>query len=99
MLTLQDCIDMCELPDEVVQAIAIHEHVPCILAAELGNCLVCTETGQGRIRAMLTDEIVHAETLRDGHRLHQLEMALTHFDATHPEAVRNRRQRDRRRDS
>ncbi len=42
MLSLQDCLDMCELSEDEVLAIAHHEHLPEITAAALGHCLVRT---------------------------------------------------------
>ena len=37
MLTLQDCIELSELSEEEILAIAEHEHIPEMLAIELGN--------------------------------------------------------------
>jgi hypothetical protein len=43
MLSLQDCIALCELSKDEVLAIAHHERLPEIAAAELGNYLVLRE--------------------------------------------------------
>ena len=40
MLSLEDCLALCELSEDEVLAIAHHEHLPEIAAAELGNYLV-----------------------------------------------------------
>jgi hypothetical protein len=42
MLSLQDCLDMCELSEDEVLAIAHQEHLPEITAAALAHCLVRT---------------------------------------------------------
>ena len=44
MLTLQECIDLSGLEVEVIEAIARHERIPEIVAAELGNHLLATGT-------------------------------------------------------
>ena len=40
MLSLQDCLDMCELSEDEVLAIAHQEHLPEITAAALAHFLV-----------------------------------------------------------
>jgi hypothetical protein len=64
MLTIQDCIELSELTEEEILAIAEHEHIPEMAALELGNYLVGTPEGEQRIRAMIVDDIEHAR--RDG---------------------------------
>ena len=44
MLTLQDCIELSELTEEEILAISEHEHIPEMVALELGNYLVHTAT-------------------------------------------------------
>ena len=39
MLTYEDCVGLTDLEAEDIEAIAQHEHVPEIVAAELGCCL------------------------------------------------------------
>jgi len=46
MLSLRDCLDMCELSEEEVLAIAHREHLPEITAAALGHCLVRTREAE-----------------------------------------------------
>ena len=60
MLTYQDCIGLCDLTDEEVEAIAEHEHVPDIVAAELGSYLVHSDTGTPMIKRIIIDDIQHA---------------------------------------
>jgi len=45
MLTIEDCIGVAGLSEEVL-AIAEHEHIPQIAAIELGNYLVQTPDGE-----------------------------------------------------
>ena len=53
MLSLEDCLALCELSEDEVLAIAHHEHVPEIAAAELGNYLIHTPEGEMRIKAII----------------------------------------------
>ena len=36
MLTYQDCVGLCELSEAEIRAIAEHEHLPEVVALELG---------------------------------------------------------------
>jgi hypothetical protein len=76
MLTLQDCLDMCDVDPEIVDAIARHEHLPSILAAELGNCLVCSASGLALIRRFILDELDAAALRRDREEVRRLSLAL-----------------------
>ena len=73
MLTFEDCVALAELTAEEVAAIAAHEHVPEIIAAELGNYLVHDPHGVPRIRRIIVDDIAHArargDTGRGGRRV------------------------------
>ena len=40
VLTFEDCLGLCELTEEEIRAIAEHEHLPQIVALELGNYLM-----------------------------------------------------------
>ena len=42
MLTIQDCIELSELSEDEILAIGEHEHLPEIVALEMGNYLVHT---------------------------------------------------------
>ncbi|HNX49668.1 MAG TPA: hypothetical protein PKL08_05860 [Thermoanaerobaculaceae bacterium] len=39
MLTYEDCVGLTDLEEEEIEAISQHEHVPEMVAAELGCCL------------------------------------------------------------
>lgn len=85
MLTLQECIDLCDLTEEEVEAIAEHEHIPMIVAAELGNYLVHSPDGIPKIRAFIADDIKAAAARGDKAHVRLLKLVLWHFIQTHPE--------------
>jgi hypothetical protein len=86
MLTLEDCIAYCNLTKEEIDAIAEHEHLPEIIALELGNYLVHSEQGVPMIRRMILDDIAVAERHGKELRALQLKAVLRHFIQTHPQA-------------
>ena len=84
MLTYQDVIALCGLNHWEVDAIAEHEHVPPIVAAELGNYLCQTTTGEHCVYDIIVDDIAKAKAQGDEHHLAVLRAVLQHFLATHP---------------
>jgi hypothetical protein len=86
MITFEDCIGLCELSDDEVAAIAEHEHIPALAAAELGNYLLHTPDGGVRISEMIRDDIEAAVTRRDVNHAAKLKMALKYFLLVHPDA-------------
>ena len=87
MITLQDCIAMCDLDEAEVLAIAEHEHIPEIAAAALGRYLLTHEHDAETIRDMLRDDIRRAIDRGDRPHARELFMALRHFLSCHPEAA------------
>jgi len=79
MLTIQDCIELSGLSEEEILAIAEHEHVPEIVAVELGNYLVQTVTGEKRIKAMIVDDMRAARERGDHVHVLKLKLCLRHF--------------------
>lgn len=79
MLTLEDCIGLCELTAGEIAAIAEHEHLPEIAALEFGNYLIHRPDGAPAIRRMILDDIEAAQ--RRGDRAHALalKVVLHHF--------------------
>jgi hypothetical protein len=75
MLTFDDCLALCELTEEEVDAIAEHEHLPEILALELGSYLVKGSDGQLLIQHMIFDDIQAAH--RRGDVLHAARLKRT----------------------
>jgi hypothetical protein len=93
MLCLEDCLALCDLTEEEVLAIAHHEHIPEIAAAELGNYLVHTAQGEMRIKAIIRDDIAEARALGDRVRELALKLLLRNFVLQHPRCEeRHRRQ-------
>ncbi len=87
MLTIQDCIELSELTEEEILAIRDHEHIPEMIAVELGNYLVHTPTGEKRIKRMIIDDIDHAQHHGDPKRVAMLKMVLKHYLEHHAEAA------------
>lgn len=85
MLTLQDCIGICELTEEEIKAIAQHEHVPEIIAAELGEYLIHAENGVPHIKRIIVEDIEEARAHGHEGDVERLKIVLKHFIATHPE--------------
>jgi hypothetical protein len=84
MLCLEDCLDFCELDNKEVEAIAEHEHIPLICAAEMGCELLKTPVGVMQLHTMVLDDFNDA--LEHGHTEHANQLAQTyqHLRATHP---------------
>ena len=87
MLTYEDCVGLSDLTPDEVAAIAEHEHIPEIVAAELGSYLVHTDSGVPKIRRIILDDIELAQQRGDTHHMLVLKMALKHFVDTHPNAA------------
>ena len=87
MLRVEDCIALCELTEEEVAAIAEHEHVPAIVAAEMASYLVRLPDGEARLRRIILDDIDSAMERGDYRHAGQLRLVLRHFVETHRDAV------------
>ncbi|MFZ4539181.1 hypothetical protein [Propionivibrio sp.] len=83
MLTIQDCIELSELTEDEILAIGEHEHMPEIVALELGNYLVHTSSGEKRIKRMIADDIEAARNRGDLKHAATLRLTLKHFLQTH----------------
>ena len=84
MLTLEDCLALCDLTEEEVLAIAEHEHIPEIAAAELGNYLVHAPGGEMCIKSIMRDDIASARGRGDRARELCLKAVLRNFVLQHP---------------
>jgi hypothetical protein len=84
-LTLEDCIGICDLDEDEIDAIAEHEHVPEIIAVGLAEYLIHSPDGVPKIRRMILDDIAHAEERGDVRETERLRAVLKHFVATHPQ--------------
>ena len=92
MLTIQDCIELCGLWEEEILAIAEHEHVPEMIAVELGNYLVQTAAGEKRINAMIVDDLRAARECGDHAHVLKLKLCLRHF-LEHHAGVKDRQEK------
>nr|WP_246337739.1 GatB/YqeY domain-containing protein [Azospirillum oleiclasticum] len=79
MITIEDCIALSGLTEEEIDAIAAHEHLPEIVATELGAYLEQTPQGRRTIRHMIEDDITAAMAARDTRRAGILKMVLAHY--------------------
>jgi hypothetical protein len=83
MLTWDDCVALCELTEEEIAAIAEHEHVTQMAAAELGNYLVHSPNGVPMIRRIILDDIAAARGRGDLAHAAKLKLVLRHFIDSH----------------
>ena len=93
MLRLDDCLSLCELSQEEVLAIAHHEHLPEIAAAELANYLVHTPEGEMRIKTIIRDDLAEAGACGDRTRELALKLMLRNFVLQHPHCEERHRKR------
>tara|TARA_R110002110_G_scaffold85816_2_gene223621 strand:- start:215784 stop:216044 length:261 start_codon:yes stop_codon:yes gene_type:complete len=84
MLTREDCLALCELTEEEVAAIAEHEHVPEMIAMEMGQYLCHTPDGEARIRRMIVDDIRTSRSSGNIEHTAKLVGVLRHFIEHHP---------------
>ena len=66
MLTFEDCLALSGLTTEEVAAIAAREHVPAIVAMEMGWGLCQTPEGKRLVRRMVRDDIDSARAAAAG---------------------------------
>lgn len=85
MLTLQDCIELSDLTEEEILAIAEHEHIPEIVATELGSYLVHNPDGVPHLKRMILEDIEKAKARDDLEHALKLRLVLAHFIRSHPD--------------
>ena len=84
MVSLEDCLDFSDLSTSEIEAIAVHEHVPMIVAAEIGCTLLKSADG---IRCLETLFLETAETARSRGCLDEAGRYMAvyeHFHQCHP---------------
>ena len=84
MLTRDDCIAFSGLTEEELEAIAEHEHIPLIIATELGSYLTRSDEGIPCIKRMMLDDIAHHLARGEIERAQHLSVVLNQFDRNHP---------------
>lgn len=87
MLSLEDCVALSCLTEEEIAAIAEHEHLPMIVAAELGSYLVQTPDGSCYIKSMIQDDIKAANARGDLLHALALKLVMRHYLSTHPDCA------------
>jgi len=92
MLTLEDCIALCDLSEDEVLAIAEHEHIPEIAAAEMAAYLMHCPDGELCIKGMMREDIARA--VENGNRVRELTLKalLRNFILQHPRCEERQRQ-------
>jgi hypothetical protein len=85
MLTYLDCVELSDLTEEEIEAIAQHEHLPEMAALEMGSYLVHSAEGVPMIKRIILEDI--DEERRRGHaeKALQLKLVLKHFVDSHPD--------------
>ena len=83
MLRFEDCLELCELSEEEILAIAEHEHLPEIVALELGDYLMRGPDGELLVSHMFIEDIRAAERRGDLVHAAQLKRTLRHFIEEH----------------
>ena len=84
MLTLKDCLELSELSEDEVHLIAEHEHIPEIVACELGSELLHSDEGVTRIKSYMLDCVETARRAGDPVRAEALYAIYRRFDDSHP---------------
>lgn len=88
MINENDILDMTSLTRDQIAAIAEHEHITPVTAAELGEYMMHIHHGPQRVQQMICDDIAHALHADDLIKARGLYATLKQFLADHPEALR-----------
>ena len=81
MVTFEDCLGLCGLTVARIAAIARHEHLPEILALELGAHLYTTAQGRQQIRQSSECDLAAARKRGDRHAADELDIVLQSLGA------------------
>ena len=61
MLSYRDCLDMAAVTEDESAAIAQHEHIPAIVALEMGHHLLGSAAGRERLQEMIVAAVTAAQ--------------------------------------
>jgi len=86
MISLEDCLALCDLTPDEVAAVCEHEHLPEIIATSLGSYLLHSAHGSEKVRDMILDDIRTAVRRHDIPHARHLVSVLRTFLHEHPEA-------------
>lgn len=84
MLSMRDCVDMCDLDDEEVEAIAEHEHVPQIVACEIACVLMQSNDGVDLVHHFMEENRDRAAAKGQRNAAAHWRDVLHRFDRSHP---------------
>lgn len=84
MLTFEDCVGYSDLDAETIDAIAEHERLPAMVACELAQSLMGSESGVTAIRQLMERDLLNARRHCKRDRAEQIATALAHFNRDHP---------------
>lgn len=84
MLSLDECIDFTDLDTDTVVAVAEHEGLPPIVAAQLGAELLRTHGGLHKLHRMFRENLERAVRRGRLERAKAIERAYRRFVACHP---------------
>jgi hypothetical protein len=84
MLSLKDCLDFCDLDSCEIEAIAEHENLPVIIAAQLSNELLKTPEGVCCLYCMVLENLNQAMTEGDMDKVLRFGMTYQHLQANYP---------------
>lgn len=79
MLTIEDCIAMCQLTEEEIAAIAEHEDLSTKIALEMGEYLCKTIDGERRLSRIIADDIEAATERGDLAHAAKLRQVIQYF--------------------
>ena len=85
MLSYQDCVELSDLTEEEIEAIAEHEHLPEMAALEMGSYLVHTRGRHPDDQAHHSGRHRGGAPARTCRKVLQLKLVLKHFVDTHPD--------------
>ena len=74
---------MSGLTEEEVAIVAEHEHLPMMVAAELGYTLLKTPKGVFTLRSYIAEVLEHAKLVGDRDKAKDVDRVLTRFNAAH----------------
>lgn len=83
MLTIEDCIGLSGLTEDEIAAVAEHEHLPAMLALEMGSHLCRTAAGEAQLERMIIDDIAAAKERGDLAHASELANVLDQFRQHH----------------
>ena len=84
MLSFRDCLDLAEVTEEEIEAIVKHDHIPPIVALELGHQLLQTPEGREKLRSILADDVRAAQIRHRCGECERFSLTLSRYLDSHP---------------